>query len=210
MKERVLVLSPHADDAEFGCGGTVAQHVLNDDAILWITFVTRGYKVPDGWDDYTLYQEFLEAIKQLQVTDHGAWDFKLECLEQEQKKITKVIYNTIRDFNPSIIYTPFSNCRHQDHAAIHIATVRAAWATEATILGYRIPNDLAGFSPNVFIPLCPLSIERKRRAIMAYKSQFKLRKWITIQLIEAQHTDYSAFIEGDYVEPFELIKMVIR
>ena len=210
MRERVLVLSPHADDAEFGCGGTVAQHVLNGAPVIWITFVDRGYAVPEGWDLNTLVQECKAAIKELQVGSYTILDFELECLEQEQKSIISVIYDAIHDFNPTIIYTPFSNCRHQDHAAVHTATVQAAWATEAMILGYRIPNDLARFSPNVFVPLCPLAIERKLNAIGTYESQLELRKWITLQLIEAQHTDYSAFIEGDYVEPFELIKMVIR
>ena len=30
---RVLILAPHTDDGEFGCGGTIAKHIENGDSV---------------------------------------------------------------------------------------------------------------------------------------------------------------------------------
>ena len=208
--KKVLCLSPHADDAEFGCGGTIARHILKGDIVKWITFVTNGYEVPKGWHKDTLVGECRSAIEEFRIEDHIMLDFELENLEQDQRRVTDIVYKTVYSFNPHFIYTPFSNCRHQDHSAVYVATNRAAWKHDSMILGYKLPNDLSNFSPTVFVPLALDAVVMKRKAIMAYKSQFELRPWLTLDLVEAQHSDYSAFIDGNFVEPFELIRMVLK
>jgi LmbE family N-acetylglucosaminyl deacetylase len=210
MGRRVLVLSPHTDDAEFGCGGTIASHVLNGDTVKWLTFVRDGYQVPEGWDKDTLVKECEQAMIEIGVTDHIMLDFELENLEQDQRRVTDIVYKTVHNFNPHFIYTPFRNCRHQDHAAVYIATSRAAWKHDSMILGYKLPNDLANFSPTVFVPLKKHAVKVKERAVMSYKSQFELRKWLTMKLIDAQNSDFSAFVDCPHVEPFELIRWVMR
>src|SRR5436190_11900925 len=38
MSERVLVLAPHTDDAEFGCGGTIAKFVAAGKEVFQVAF----------------------------------------------------------------------------------------------------------------------------------------------------------------------------
>jgi LmbE family N-acetylglucosaminyl deacetylase len=208
-KKKVLVLSPHTDDAEYGCGGAVNRHILNGDEVKWITFVRNGYKVPDGWYEDTLARECECSVKLLGVKDHIILDFELRQLEYNLEDVAEFIYDTIQLFQPDVIYTPFGNCRHPDHNAIHKATVRTAWREKAIILGYMLPNDLARFDPNVFIALSEDDVKVKHEAIAAYKSQLVLRSWVNKELIDAQMRNYAVFAKAKWAEPFELIKMVI-
>ena len=36
MKNKILVVAPHADDETLGCGGTLLKHKKNGDEINWL------------------------------------------------------------------------------------------------------------------------------------------------------------------------------
>ncbi len=47
--ETVLVLSPHTDDGEFGCGGTIAKMVEQGKKVYYVAFSTADESAPKGF-----------------------------------------------------------------------------------------------------------------------------------------------------------------
>ena len=48
-KSRILILSPHADDAELGGGGSIVKFIEESAEILWVVFSTAGESLPGGY-----------------------------------------------------------------------------------------------------------------------------------------------------------------
>ena len=47
--ERVLVLAPHTDDGEFGCGGTMARLVEAGADVRYVAFSIATKSLPEGF-----------------------------------------------------------------------------------------------------------------------------------------------------------------
>ena len=60
-KERLLILAPHTDDGEFGCGGLIAKSVEEKKAVFYVAFSTARKSVPDGYPEDILEIEVREA-----------------------------------------------------------------------------------------------------------------------------------------------------
>ena len=59
--ERVLVLAPHTDDGEFGCGGTMARLVEAGADVRYVAFSIATKSLPEGFPPDTLAREVREA-----------------------------------------------------------------------------------------------------------------------------------------------------
>ena len=46
--DRVLILSPHTDDAELGCGGYITKLISENKTLLWVVFSTAEESLPDN------------------------------------------------------------------------------------------------------------------------------------------------------------------
>jgi LmbE family N-acetylglucosaminyl deacetylase len=58
---RVLVLAPHTDDGEFGCGGTIARLVDRGAEVRYVAFSIATKSLPAGFPPDTLAREVREA-----------------------------------------------------------------------------------------------------------------------------------------------------
>jgi LmbE family N-acetylglucosaminyl deacetylase len=63
--QRVLVLAPHTDDGEFGCGGTMARLVETGADVRYVAFSIATRSLPDGFAPDTLAQEVRAATSEL-------------------------------------------------------------------------------------------------------------------------------------------------
>ena len=48
LKRNILVLAPHTDDGEFGCGGSIAKFIEAGDQVYYVAFSTAKQSVPEG------------------------------------------------------------------------------------------------------------------------------------------------------------------
>ena len=55
--DRALVLAPHTDDGEFGCGGTMARLVEEGADIRYVAFSIATRSLPEGFAPDTLARE---------------------------------------------------------------------------------------------------------------------------------------------------------
>lgn len=210
MGLKVLVLEAHVDDADCGCGSTIFNHIKNGDEVQWHTFISEGYKVPDGWAPDVLIKEAQAARAYLGVKDYTFYDFTVDTLDRATE-LRDLIFHIWHNFEPDIAYVPLRRSRHQDHRAIGDYAWQVAWRSHADIFAYPVLNDFDDFTPNVFSLIGSEALQAKILALEAYHSQFKLRAWFTIDLVRAFMQKYAVFVDGDYtyVEPFEQVKRVL-
>ena len=169
---RVLCLGAHSDDIEIGCGGTVLALIerYREVAVRWIVFgSTNEERTREARDSAS---SFLAGApeKLIEVKNYrdGFFPFLGAAIKDE--------FETLKPFQPDLIFTHYRDDRHQDHRLISDLT----WNTfrNHMILEYEIPKydgDLG--VPNLFVnleePICRRKIEI---LLESFKSQ-RQRQW---------------------------------
>ena len=67
--QKVLVLAPHTDDGEFGCGGTMARLVEAGAEVRYVAFSIATKSLPEGFAPDTLAHEVREATAELGIPE---------------------------------------------------------------------------------------------------------------------------------------------
>ena len=63
MDKNILVLAPHTDDGEFGCGGSIAKFLEDGDNVYYIAFSTAKKSVPEGLPQDILEKEESDDLR---------------------------------------------------------------------------------------------------------------------------------------------------
>src|SRR4051795_11320238 len=168
---RVLVLAPHTDDGEFGCGGTMARLVAAGSEVRYIAFSIATKSLPEGFPPDTLAREVGEATAELgipaaQLTVH---DFEVRTFPERRQDILELLIELWEDWRPDAVLQPSLHDVHQDHQVVAAEGLRAFKRT--TILGYEIPWNNYDFAYQAYIALEQDHIDRKVAALRKYASQ---------------------------------------
>ncbi len=145
--KRVLCLGAHSDDIEIGCGGTILKLAAEHPGleVLWVVFSAEGARAREAKSSA---REFLQATGKQKVI---VKNFKTSFFPFQGEQI-KDFFETLKGFEPDLIFTHYRDDRHQDHRVISDLT----WNTFRShlIWEYEIPKydgDLG--IPNVFVRL---------------------------------------------------------
>lgn len=179
----VLVIAPHPDDEVLGCGGTIARHTSRGDKVT-VLIVTRG--VPEIFSPEEIEKtrlELKEAHAILGVSQTVFLDFPAPKLDTIPKhEIADAIHEMILDFEPSVVYFPHYGDLHDDHKAVHYATLVASRPVGGNpvkrLLCYETLSETEwgrsvgseAFIPNVFVDITA-HLETKLKALACYESQ---------------------------------------
>ncbi|MDP9806302.1 LmbE family N-acetylglucosaminyl deacetylase [Trueperella bonasi] len=145
---RVLAIGAHPDDLELAVGGTLAR--LADSGHEIHTMIMTAGAV--GGDPEIRAQEAINGSKFLGASRCDVYDFTDTKLETDMNGMIAAIEKKINQFNPDIIFTHSANDQHQDHAAVHLATLRAGRRHRA-ILCFESPSVTTQFTPKVFVDI---------------------------------------------------------
>lgn len=205
MTHRILVLSPHTDDAEFGCGGTIAK--LNQDNEVYHLAFSTIYATQNESVKYTLEKECslsggILGCKRVEIFDYDMREFP----NQRQE----ILYELIRWKNklvPSIVFLPSSHDTHQDHEVIRQEGFRAF--KDSTILGYEVPWNNLSFNTQAFTPLTETQMETKIRAIDCYTSQKTNYNYFDEEYIRSLARARGKQVGVKYAEAFEVIRWIL-
>ncbi len=226
MKLDLLVIAAHPDDAELTSGGTLLK-VAAAGYQTGILDLTRGETGTRGTPQIRL-REAARAGKILGVRARrnlGLPDARLRLCDEYKAAIAK----TIRELQPRTVILPYWEGRHPDHYAA------AALGYEACFIAGLKNYELGGkpFRPTKILyaaayadarPTFAVDItkyyERRRRAILAYTSQFRppkrernLRVHIPLDELEErmglQARAYGRMIGVRYAEGY-LVKEVMQ
>lgn len=175
----ILAFGAHADDVEIGMGGTVAKYTARGKKVI-ICDLTLAELSSNG-DVETRKKEAQAAAEILGAERHGL-DLPDRGLFLRQDYIKKIA-NVIREYRPKLVFAPYIEDRHPDHGNCARLVKEAVFsagiknydtgsnhpAHKADHLYYYMIN---GFhKPDFIIDISEL-MDRKKRALNAYQSQF--------------------------------------
>jgi len=205
---KILILAPHTDDGEFGCGGSIARFVEEGKEVYYAAFSTAEESVPDPWPKDILKTEVKEATKRLGIPRENLiiFNFKVRELGYHRQEVLEELVKIKKEICPDLVFLPSSNDLHQDHSTVSIEGIRAFKNT--TILGYEVPWNNIVFQSEAFIILSEDYIQKKLQALDAYNSQ-KGRSYANEECIRSLARMRGSQISTQYAEAFEVIRWII-
>lgn len=206
--EDVLILSPHTDDGELGCGGTIARLAEEGRNIHYVAFSTCEDSVPKEFPCDILEHEVKKATKVLGIKPSNLIikKYPVRHFGTYRQEILEDIVNIRRDINPDLIFLPSWNSLHQDHNTISKEGLRAF--KKSTCLGYDLPWDQVEFNSNAFYKLEQKHVELKIKSLDCYQSQ-KFRTYVDPEFITGLARVRGAQIDTMYAETFEIIRWLV-
>lgn len=208
MKKTILILAPHTDDGEFGCGGTISRFLEEEANIYYIAFSTAKESVPEGMPKNILEIEVKEATKRLGIKSENLiiFGFTVRKLNYVRQDILEELVNLKNNLNPDLIFMPIPGDLHQDHNTVAMEGLRAFKQT--SILGYEVPWNNLKFNNQCFIKLEEKHIKQKIYALNAYNSQ-KMRYYASEDFITSLAKTRGVMVNTKYAEAFEVIRWII-
>jgi N-acetylglucosamine malate deacetylase 1 len=207
-KKRVLVLAPHTDDGEFGCGATISKLIEQGSEVYYVAFSACEQSVLPQFPKDILISEVKAATKILGIKPENLILFKYDVrtFNYHRQAILDDIIKLKNDIKPDLIFTPSVNDIHQDHATISNEAVRAF--KFSSILCYELPWNNFNFSTSCFSQLTEKNIETKVNALKEYKSQAH-RTYADENFIKSLATVRGVQIGIQYAEVFEVVRWII-
>lgn len=211
MKEfnRVLVLAPHTDDGEIGCGGSISKFVEEGKEVFYAAFSICQKSVPKGWPPNILKKEVGDATRVLGIPKKNlfVYNYEVRTFPLHRQEILEDLIKLKTRLKPDLIFLPSPNDLHQDHKTIAEEGIRAFKLF--TILGYEEPWNNISFKTRTFIPLEKKHINKKIKALKCYRTQYS-RKYLDDGFVWGLARTRGTQIEGKYAEAFEVLRWIIR
>ena len=204
---KVLVLAPHTDDGEFGCGGTLARLVESGTEVRYVAFSIATRSLPEGFPPDTLAREVREATTELGIPESQlvVHDFEVRTFPEHRQEILELLIALWEDWKPDAVLQPSLRDIHQDHQVIAAEGLRAFKRT--TILGYEIPWNNFNFDYQAYFSLEKEHVERKVQALSKYESQ-QHRRYSDPEYIWNVARTHGLNVNREYAEVFEVYRVV--
>lgn len=186
--KRVMVLSAHTGDGEFGCGGTVARLVEDGAEVHYVGFSTS--KAVD-------VRESLSVL--------GIPPENLEIYDFENGFSARGVVGGLSDWKPNVVLLPIHTEGGRDEEPVLIQALRAFKHT--TVLGYEVPRNRFSFSVRAYWGLEHRHLERKVRALSVYDEHG--HEFASPDYVRAVATARGGNAGCAYAEVFEVYRLVL-
>jgi bacillithiol biosynthesis deacetylase BshB1 len=226
MKLDLLAIAAHPDDVELTCGGTLIK-MADEGYRTGVIDLTEGEMGTRGTPE-TRAREAARAAKILGLKvrrNAGLPDAQLSVCDDHKNIVAQII----RELQPHSVILPYWEGRHPDHytaatlgyEACFIAGLKNYPLEGEAFRPYKILYAAAeGGARPTFVVDITKQFERRRRAILAYTSQFrprrkdpKLKLVLPLDTLEDrmnhQARHYGRMIGVKYAEGF-IIKEMMR
>ena len=207
----VLAISPHTDDVELSCGGSVAELIAHGCRVYYVGLsdcqeTLKNTRFPLD----TLAKECKTALKILGVKkgNISIFQHKNRFYCEEPKKIFETLEKLRESIRPDLVLIPDVSQTHQDHKTVAEQAI-SVFRRKTSILSYEQPwNDLQ-FTPNFFIKLSEKSLSLKMKAIKAYRTQFAFKRgYLSKEFIYGLAATRGTQIDAQYAEGFRVVKLI--
>lgn len=190
-KKRIVVFSPHPDDAEYGAWG-----FLNQNRHEAITIVLVSGEVGR-------LHEATKAIFELEadIIGLGAIDGSIKA----DPGLVGHIDTLFRD--AELVLCPYPDDTHSDHREVALAVKAGARRKQVGVLFYATPSTDLTFVPNVFVPLSSEDREARARVLSKHESQ-RHQDYFSAQHLEAKDRFWGYRIGTEFAEPFSAYKLI--
>jgi len=193
---KILALSPHTDDIEFACGGSINRWITEGVDIHAVSFTTASAQE----------KEFSEASSILGIKNATLLDYPVRHFGEHRQQILDEMVHLEKQVKPDLVLLPSSADTHQDHQVIREEGFRAF--KRHSLIGYEMPQNNLVFPTNLFVYLDEFDVARKISALKAYKSQ-KDRPYITEEFIRGLAMVRGMQAGTKYAEAYEVIRWML-
>jgi N-acetylglucosamine malate deacetylase 1 len=207
-KNKILVLAPHTDDGEFGCGGTIARLIDEGKEVYYVAFSICEESVPEGFPKNILEIEVKKATHELGISLGNLFinKFPVRNFASHRQDILENLIVLRDSIKPDLVFMPSSFDVHQDHVIIFQEGRRAFKNT--SILGYEFMWNNFSFNSTAFSILSEENILKKIKSIDKYESQ-KKRFYATEEMVKGSASFRGLQISKKYAEAFEVIRWIL-
>lgn len=204
-----LVLAPHTDDAEFGCGGTISKLVDRGADVYCASFSFAVKSLPSDMPSDSTAKEFYDAMDILGVKKENiiTYDYEVRVFTSFRQDILEGMVKLNKEIKPNLVFLPNSKDTHQDHHVIHNEGYRAF--KKGSLLGFESLWNNSIFIANFFVCLDKSHVDRKLKALACYKSQHT-RDSGKGEIMEMLARFRGSQIGKEYAECFEDIRYIIN
>ena len=196
--EVVLAIGAHPGDIEVGVGGILAAHKAAGDSLNML-IMSRGGRQGNV---NARQNEAFSAAERL-----GARLILEDLVDTEissAEPTVGLIEKAVREVNPTIVYVHSDHDLHQDHRAVHGATLLATRGVR-TVSCYQSASSTADFRPNRFMTVDGF-VESKAELVNLHKSQVQASRYYAPDFVLATARYWSRFGDGDFCEPLEIVR----
>lgn len=200
---RLLVVGPHPDDVELGCGGTIARF-------------SRQARI-----DYLILSPCLEDPRNANIVseaeaaagvlgiDRAAMiveDLPRRTFHDKREDIRRILIAARDRLEPDLVFCPSLRDVHQDHEVTAEETLRLF--RDVSVVAYESPRSSLDFQPNLYLTLEEEHLETKVNALLSYKSQFD-RYYFEPDIIRSFARMRGAQCRERYAEAFEIMRLKV-
>jgi len=204
---KALVLAPHTDDGEFGCGGTMARLVEAGCDVHYVAFSIATRSLPPGFAPDTLAREVREATAELGIAPEAltVHDFDVRTFPGRRQDILELLVALWEEWAPDVVFQPSLLDIHQDHRTVAEEGLRAFKRT--TILGYEIPWNNFDFEYQWYVALEERHVGLKVAALERYASQHH-RRYANADYVRNLARMHGVNVNREYAEVFQVYRVV--
>ncbi len=204
----ILILAPHTDDGEFGCGGAIAKLVEQGKNVSYAAFSVAEKSVPKEFPSNILETEVRKAVAVLGIPAPNLHVFRYEVrtFPQRRQEILEDLVRLQQELNPDTVFLPSLHDIHQDHQIVAMEGLRAF--KRRTILSYEMPWNNMSYQTQGFMFLEERHVEKKIEALKCYESQ-KNKPYASADFIRSLAITRGTQIGVKYAECFEVVRWVV-
>jgi len=206
---KVLVLAPHTDDGEFGCGGTICRLIEEGKEVFYVAFSSCEESVPEGFPKDILVTEVKEATKHLGIKPANlrVLNYQVRRFSYKRQEILEDLIVLRKEIDPDLILIPSLEDVHQDHMTIANEAVRAF--KNRNIYSYELPWNNFRFSMDCFIILEEKHVNQKLEALRKYNSQAAIRSYVSEEFLKGLASVRGTQVGRKYAEVFEIKRQIL-
>lgn len=209
MFDRVLVVSPHTDDGELGCGGTISKFIDDGKEVFYTALSSCEKSVPLGYPRNILKKEVHDALDILGIpeTNRFIYNFENRIFPSIRYEIFETLEKLSKEIKPDLVLVPEINDTHQDHSTTVEEAIRAFRRDNGSLISYELPWNNLSFKTSFFVKLDEAHIERKMKALSCYKTQ-QDKRYFSDKFILSMAEARAAQINTKFAEAFNVIKII--
>jgi LmbE family N-acetylglucosaminyl deacetylase len=200
--DKVLILSPHPDDAEYSTAGTILKYIDTHFDILCLTAggdcdittseVNRLSEVNNFWNKPTSNNFTLHFTNFTYLKDNGIDEW------------VSYIENKFNIDTYDCIITPSEHDSHFEHGIVSSLGAPLVRSNSCGIIQYKSPSTLDTWIPNLFVSIKE-EFETKREMLRQFESQLH-RPYFHQDVLNGFHTHFQCMKKGKgYVELYKII-----
>lgn len=219
-QEKILVISPHADDETLGAGGTLLKYKDEGESIFWlnITDIKKEYGYEE--EQERVRAKELESVKK-KYGFSATYNLGLEPagLDKYPKShLIEEISKIVNEIQPNTVILPYGKDVHTDHKLVfecaYPCTKSFRYPFVKKVLAMEIisETDFAiaeeGFVPNYFVDITNF-VDKKNEIMLMYESELGTPPFPrSVENITSLARVRGSTAGVEYAEAFKLLKWV--